>query len=109
MGSLLTTWLNLIETIGPYVLAAIPGVPAAVIPAVVHEIQVVEGLFTTPQSGAQKKASVLDAISTGLGIATAAAGKQIIDPTSTLAAVSSGIDATVNAINAIHSVTNPTT
>ncbi len=98
-------WLSLIGNLAPFVLAAIPGVPPVLIPAIVHGIQTAEQI--PGASGAQKKAAVLDLVATGLTTTNSIAGSQKIDASATLAAVSSGIDATVNAVNAVHSVTNP--
>ncbi len=95
-------WLDLVKNLAPFILAAVPGVPAVLIPAIVHGIAVAE---TIPgASGAAKKAAVIDLVTTGLQTANAVK-PGTIDEASTVAAVSNGIDATVNAVNAVHSVT----
>ena len=101
----LMKWLDLVKNLAPLILASVPGVPAVIVPAVIHGILTAEQIPNA--TGAQKKAYVLDLVQTGLETTNSAAGKQVIETASTVAAVSSGIDATVNAINAVHSVTNP--
>ncbi len=103
----LMKWLDLVKNLAPFILAAVPGVPPVLIPAIVHGITVAEGIQGS--TGVQKKAIVIDLVSTGLQTANAVAGKTVIDETSSVAAVSQGIDATVNAINAIHSATSANT
>ncbi len=96
-------WLDLVKNLAPFILAAVPGIPPVLIPAIVHGITVAEGL--PGATGVQKKAAVIELVSTGLQTANTMAGKAVIDESSSIAAVSQGIDATVNAINAVHSVT----
>ncbi len=95
-------WLDILKNLAPYILASVPGIPPVLIPAIVHGISVAE---TIPGStGAQKKAEVIDLVTTTVAT-TNAVKPGAIDSAATIAAVSQGIDATVNAINAIHSVT----
>ncbi len=95
-------WLDLVKNLAPFILAAVPGVPAVLIPAIVHGITIAE--LIPGASGAAKKAAVIDLVSTGLQTANAVK-PGTIDEAATVAAVSNGIDATVNAVNAVHSVT----
>lgn len=99
----LLKWLELVKNLAPFILASVPGVPPVLIPAIVNGISVAEAI--PGASGAQKKAAVLQEIAIGLQT-TNAIRPGTIDTTSVLGAVNSGIDATVGAINAIHTVNN---
>src|SRR5258706_14523508 len=83
------------EEVAPLALLA-AGVPPGVIPLVVHGIQIAERVGG---SGADKKATALDAVATGIAAVNAATGKQTIDPAVT-SVVDEGIDAAVGAVNA---------
>ena len=96
-------WLSLIGSIAPYVLLAIPGIPPVIIPAVVHGIQVAEGIQGA--SGAQKKAAVLDLVSTALTTVNGVTPGSV-DVEDALSAVSGGIDTTISVINTVHNASN---
>lgn len=97
-------WLETVKALAPFILSVIPGVPAAIIPAVVQGITIAEQI--PGATGDQKKAAALAEVQLGLQ-ATNAVRPGTIDTNATVAAVSAGIDATVKAINAIHSVNQP--
>jgi hypothetical protein len=99
----LLKWLELVKNLAPFILASVPGVPPVLIPAIVQGISVAEAI--PGANGAAKKAAVLQEIAIGLQT-TNAIRPGTIDTVSVLGAVNSGIDATVNAINAIHTVNN---
>ncbi len=103
--SAMLKWLDLIKVLAPAILATVPGIPPAVIPAVVSGITVAEGI--PGSNGAAKKVAVLQEVAIALQ-ATNAVRPGTIDAQATVAAVSNGIDAAVNAINAIHSVNQKT-
>lgn len=84
------------EIVAPAALAA-AGVPVGVIPLAVHGIQIAEQVGG---GSADKKATALDAVATGIAAVNAATGKQTIDPAVT-SVVDEGIDAAVGAINAV--------
>lgn len=89
-------FVKTLEMIGPVVLLA-SGVPPALIPLVVHGMQLAE---SKPQSGAEKKAVALDAVATGIaGINVVKPGA--VDPNIT-GVVSTGIDTVIGTIKAIH-------
>lgn len=97
-------WLELVRTLAPFILAAVPGVPPVLIPAIIHGIQTAEQI--PGASGPQKKAAVLDLVSTGITAANTVAGRPLVNKAHVTGAVSAGIDATVNAVNAIRSATS---
>lgn len=98
----LYAFVEILKTLGPFVLAA-TGVPAALIPLIVHGIELAEGgkaaFSGVTASGATKKAYVLDAVDTVLSSINA--GKPGTVVPGYAAAVSGGIDATVAVINLI--------
>ena len=93
-------WLELIKNLAPIILALVPGVPPAIIPAIMHGITTAEGM--PGATGAQKKAAVLDLVQVGMETANAVAGKTIVDPAGLSGVVGLGIDTAVNAVNIIH-------
>lgn len=97
-------WLELVKVLAPVILSVTPGVPPILIPAIVHSIETAEQI--PGATGAQKKAAVLDEVRTGLAVTAAVKGAPVIDTELTVAAVSSGIDAAVNGVNAVHSIHN---
>ena len=99
-------WLQLVASFAPYILATIPGLPPFVIPAIVQGIQDVEQI--PGASGAQKKATVLDLVKTGLGVVNNATSHKV-DPVAATAAVSLGIDAVVAAVNVVQQIAHPPT
>ncbi len=98
------TWLLLAERFAPLILSFIPALHAhpAIIPAISQGIQIAEQI--PGASGADKKAAVVALVNTGIAAANASTSAPVIDQASTAAAVSAGIDATIAAINAIHSI-----
>lgn len=91
------------ELVAPIVLSA-AGVPAPLVPLVVHGIQLAESAGNgAVKSGADKKAIAMDAILTGLnGVNTAKPGT--VDVGQLTAVISSGIDDTVAAVNAAKNI-----
>ncbi|SRR5258708_6861094 len=95
MGFNWRVFADVAKEVAPLALAA-AGVPVGVIPLVVHGISIAEQVGG---SSADKKATALDAVATGIAAVNAATGKQTIDPAIT-SVVDEGIDAAVGAINA---------
>lgn len=95
------------ELVGPIAMSA-AGVPPAVIPLVVHGIQIAEAAgppkgLADAKTGAEKKALAMDAVQTGLN-AVNAVRPGTVDVTGIASVVSNGIDAAVAAINAAHDI-----
>ena len=88
---------HLVEQLATIALA-ITGVPPVLVPIVVHSIQVAEQFGGT---GAEKKAKVIDLVTTVVTGTNLAAGKQVVDPNA-IHAVSNGIDAVVDVVNLIN-------
>jgi len=86
------------KVVAPAVLSVIPGVPAVLIPLIVHGITEAEGI--PGATGAQKKDHVLAIVKDGLTV-TNATGKVVIPTADVLTAVNGGIDAAVTAVNAV--------
>jgi hypothetical protein len=81
------------------------GVPAGVIPLVVHGITVAEDAANGhPMTGEQKKALALDVVQTGLAAVNVASGKAVFDVGEVSHVVSQGIDTAVAAVNAAQNV-----
>ena len=100
MAFSLKMFAQLLKSVGPLILGA-TGVPPALIPVVVHGIELAESGKTTfgTGTGAQKKAFVLDAVETAVnGINAAKPGTAVEGYKE---AVSDGIDATIGVINVI--------
>lgn len=97
------SWLALAAQIAPLILSFIPLLQRhpAIIPAVAQGIQIAEGI--PGASGSDKKNAVVGLVNAGIAAANVER-PGTIDQASTAAAVSAGIDATVAAINAIHSI-----
>lgn len=70
------TWLKIVETFAPMVLAFTPAAPLA--PFVAHGIQVAEGMRGADNG--TKLATAIDLVNNGVAGANAQAGHQIIDP-----------------------------
>lgn len=101
MGFDLKGFLRVAGFVAGPVLTAV-GVPAPVVPLVIHGIQVAENATNgdgSPKTGAEKKAIALDAVQTGIA-AVNAVKPNSIDP-DVIKVVDNGIDTTVGVINAI--------
>jgi hypothetical protein len=91
------------ELVGPLALTA-AGVPAGVIPLVVHGIQIAEAASDSgPKTGADKKAIAMDAVQTGLN-AVNAVKPGTLDVPQLAVVVGNGIDETVAAIKAAKNI-----
>lgn len=97
-------WLSLAKLVAPLLLGFIPQLQKhpEVVTAAAQGIQIAEQI--PGATGAQKKDAVVQLVSTGIATANSVSGKAVIDHDATVAAVSAGIDATISAINAIHSI-----
>lgn len=96
----MSKWLTLAANLAPLILGAIPGLHAALIPAIVAGIQDAEALPSA--SGADKKAHVLGLVNDAVAGINASTSKTTLDPTTTLTTASAAIDTTVGVINLIH-------
>lgn len=90
-------WLDLLKVLGPVVLSTIPGIPAVIIPVVIHAIETAEGSF---KSGADKKGAALAVAVDAVTITNSVAKKEVIGP-AVVPAVSNGIDAVISVVNAV--------
>lgn len=94
-------FVHAIEALAPYALAA-AGVPAAIIPAVVSGIVLIEqrGAFTS-MTGPEKKDYVEDAAKVAIQVTNATTHANLPED-ETLDAVSAGVDTAVAVANLIH-------
>lgn len=97
-------WLKLVEQFAPIVLANVQGVPKSVIPFVVHGVQTAEAIEGA--TGEQKLAAAQQIVADGVA-ALNTVKPNAIDSDAVNAAVAYGINATVQAVNAVHSATKP--
>ena len=92
------SWFSMIGKFAPFILAAIPGVPPAIIPYVAAAIQSAE---TIPgASGQQKLAAAVTIAQTGFAAAQAAGAH--VNATVVNDSLAAGTSAVVNAVNAFH-------
>jgi hypothetical protein len=92
------TWLQVLLKLAPTILAVIPGVPPALVPAIADGIAEAEAIGG---SGPDKKAHVIKLATDAVTGINAAKGSTVLDPTSTIQAVSAGIDTTIAVINTV--------
>lgn len=92
-------WGNLVKQILPIALSLVPGLPPVVATSIVGTVIQVESL--PGKTGAQKKAIVMDAAITQLQNVNTLKGHDVVDVNAIATALDSGIDAGVNAVNAI--------
>ena len=111
MGFPWKKFVEVAQIVGPAALT-LAGVPAPLIPLVVHGITLAEAAAETqtPMTGADKKAVALDAVRTGLAGINAATGKTVVDEEQIGHVVGNAIDVAVAAVNAaknipVHSAT----
>lgn len=71
----------------------------SILPLILHAISTAEGMKGA--TGAEKKAAAIDLVRTGLAGVETVSGKHVLDIPEAEAAVSSGIDAAVHAVNAV--------
>ena len=92
------SWFSMIGKFAPFILAAIPGVPPAIIPYVAAAIQSAE---TIPNAtGPQKLAAAVSIAQTGFSAAQAAGAH--VNATVVNESLAAGTSAVVNAVNAFH-------
>jgi hypothetical protein len=108
MGFSWRKFIEIAQIVGPAALT-VAGVPAAVIPLVVHGITIAEETAAKrdtdgKMTGQEKKALAMDVVQTGLSAVNATASKQLIDVDQISHVVSQGIDTTIEAINAAHNI-----
>lgn len=94
-------WSVFLKSLGPAILTAM-NVTGTLIPVVIDGMQHAQGMKGA--NGAQKKAHVLGLVGDAVGVLNMSGKVSTIDPTLAKAAASKGIDATVEALKAIHAV-----
>lgn len=92
-------WISLVLNLAPLVLMAIPGMPAVLVPTIVHAIQ--EAQQIAGASGADKKAHVLAVAADAVTAVNEAKGKAVINPAVVPTVVSQGIDTAIGVINLV--------
>ncbi len=92
------SWLSLIAQFAPFILAAIPGIPPAIIPYVAAGIQSAEAIPNA--AGPQKLTAAVQIAQAGFSAAQAAGAH--VDATVINEALPAATSAVVNIVNAIH-------
>ena len=92
------SWLSLIAKFAPFILAAIPGVPPAIIPYVAAGIQSAEAI--PGAAGPQKLAAAVQIAQAGFSAAQAAGAH--LDAWAINDSLPAATSAVVNIVNAIH-------
>lgn len=98
MASKWGNFLQILERVGPIILAANPAT-AAIAPVVVHAIAEAEAIKGS--SGPDKKKHALAIVADAVGIANTTGVKGFENPTLVLSTVSDGIDTVVGVIGVI--------
>lgn len=91
-------WLSLVVRFAPLVLMVIPGMPAVLVPVIVHAIQEAE---QTAASGTDKKAHALAVVTDAITAVNTVKGKPVINPEIVQTVVSPGIDTAVGVVNLV--------
>ena len=99
----LGSWLRAIASFAPYILPAIPGIPAPMVPFIIGGIQAAEQI--PGASGEQKLAASVAIAQAGFGAAQAAGAH--VDAKAVSDALPVGVSAVVQAVNAFHSQPAP--
>lgn len=89
-------WLEALKVLGPMVLSLIPGIPPAVIPAIISGIREAEAL--NGASNEDKKAHALNIVDLTVGVVNETKGHEAINVNNLNTAISSGIDMVVSSI-----------
>lgn len=94
----LPKWLQMVQSLAPMILAFTPLAPIApFVSAGIQEAEQIQGA-----SGADKLAHAVQIARDGIAATNAQAGKVVIDPQLSDAAIVSGINTTVSVVNLVH-------
>lgn len=100
-------WRNLLYTLLPTILMFVPGVPATLVPTIIHGIEEAETLFKSPT---EKKQHVLNLVSAAIDTVNLTnAAKPPFNKDKVLASVSGAIDLAVLIVNRVHRTATPDT
>lgn len=93
------TWIRVVVSALPAVLAVIPGLPRTLVPIIVDGIAEAEHL--PGSSGPEKRAHVTELVKVGIDGINAARGTTVIDPSTVMPTVEHAIDLGVSIANQV--------
>lgn len=97
-------WLNAVTTVLPVALAAVPGMPPALVPVIVHGITEAEAMNVP---GEDKKLHVLNMVRLGIDAVNATQHETVIDKEKVMPVIEHSIDVGVSIANLLGSRNAP--